>query len=68
VKKTLKKNNYLHDITEAKPGQFICMPVTLSINSVKGLFTEIQDIIKFMNDLKKAQIDVGGLFEENQWY
>lgn len=64
VKETLKKNNYLHDITEAKPGQFICMPVTLSINSVKGLFTEIQDIIKLMNDLKKAQIDVGGSLKE----
>ena len=64
VKETLKKNNYLHDITDAKPGQFICMPVTLSINSVKGLFTEIQDIIKLMNDLKKAKIDVGGSLKE----
>lgn len=58
VKETLKKNNYLYDISEAKPGQFICMPVTLSINSVKGLFTEIQDIIKLINDMKKAKIDV----------
>ena len=40
------------------------MPVTLSINSVKGLFTEIQDIIKLMNDLKKAQIDVGWSLKE----
>ena len=64
VKETLKENNYLHNITDAKPGQFVCMPVTLSINSVKGLFTEIQDIIKLMNDLKKAQIDIGGSLKE----
>ncbi len=64
VKETLKKNNYLYDITEATPGKFICMPVTLSINSVKGLFAEIQDIIKLMTDLKKAQIDVGGSLSE----
>ncbi len=64
VKNTLKQNNYLRNITEAKPGQFICMPVTLSINSVKGLLTEIQDIIKLINDLKKAKIDVGGSLSE----
>lgn len=64
VKEALKKNNYLHNITEAKPGQFICMPVTLSINSVKGLFTEIQDIIKLINDMKKAQINVEGSLKE----
>ncbi len=64
VKETLKNNNYLYDITKAKPGQFICMPVTLSINSVKGLFSEIQDIIKLLNDMKKAKIDVGGSLSE----
>ncbi len=64
VKETLKKNNYLCDIKDVKPGQFVCMPVTLSINSVKGLFTEIQDIIKLMNELKKAKIDVGGSLNE----
>ena len=64
VKETLKNNNYLYDITEAKTGQFICMPVILSINSVKGLFNEIQDIIRLINDMKKAKIDVGGSLSE----
>ena len=64
VKETLEKNHYLHAIKDLKPGQFVCMPVTLSINSVKGLFTEIQDIIKLINDMKKANIDVGGSLKE----
>lgn len=53
VKSELKKRGYLHDITVAKPGQFVCLPVNLSINSIQSLMNELSDISKLSNELTK---------------
>ena len=37
VKSWLTKNGYLHDIEGAKPGQFVCFPVVLKINSINAV-------------------------------
>lgn len=58
VKSTLEDKGYLKDILSTKPGDFICVPVTLKINSVKSLLKELSDLIKLMKSLKSAGIDV----------
>lgn len=51
VKNTLEKTNRIHEITQSKPGQFVCLPVNLSINSVKSLLNELSEITKLANSL-----------------
>lgn len=46
VKQELFRKNYLCDIQKAKAGQFVCIPVVLSINSMKSLLGEIADVMK----------------------
>lgn len=53
VKRELENRGYLHDINDAKPGQFVCLPVNLSINSMQSLMNEISDISKLSNELTK---------------
>ncbi len=58
VKNTLSEKGYLFDIKEAKPGQFVCIPVNLSINSVKSLFEEMVELIKMSNNLQPLNSSV----------
>lgn len=53
VKRELENRGYLHDINTAKPGQFVCLPVNLSINSMQSLMNELSDISKLSNELTK---------------
>lgn len=53
VKRELKNRGYLYDISVAKTGQFVCLPVNLSINSMQSLMNELSDISKLSNELTK---------------
>jgi hypothetical protein len=64
VKENLNCNEYLKEIDNVNPGQFIDIPVTLSINSIKLFLEEIQGISSLLNDLNKAKIDVGNSYAE----
>ena len=61
VKSKLKDKQYIHDILEASPGDFIRMPVTLSINSIKYLMDEVSEIMGLLNGLSKGGINVEGI-------
>lgn len=54
VKSELSRRRYLCDIFKSKPGQFVCLPVILSINSVKSLLTEISDLASLHSTISKA--------------
>lgn len=65
VKSSLEEKGYLVDIKEAQAGKFICIPVTLSINSIKSQLTEISELMKLIDSMqqagttvKRANIDV----------
>lgn len=60
VKSTLSNKGYLKDIMEAKPGQFVCLPVTLSINSIKSLITEMSELLKLSDNMQKIGASVKG--------
>lgn len=52
---TLENRGYLVDIMSAKPGNFVCIPVVLAVNSIKSLLSEMSDLLKLteaMNDLQ----------------
>lgn len=46
VKNELSQKGYLSNITQAKAGDFVCLPVNLSINSMKSLLGEIAEVMK----------------------
>lgn len=54
VKKTLSEKGLLKEIRDAKPGQFICIPVNLSINSIKSLLSEMSELVKLMGNMQKV--------------
>ncbi len=66
VKKTLTDKGYLKDILNAKPGQFICIPVVLSINSIKSLLNEISDLLKLCTNMQKIGASVKGAEKESK--
>lgn len=60
VKSTLSSKGYLKDILEAKSGQFVCLPVTLSINSIKSLLAEMSELLKLSDNMQKLGASVKG--------
>ena len=48
----LKNKNYLHEIEDSKPGQFVCLDVNLLVNSMSSLLSELTDVMKLMNSLQ----------------
>lgn len=57
VKETLERRGYLVDIKTASPGNFVCIPVNLAVNSIKSLLSEMSDLIslsQLMGTLKKG--------------
>lgn len=60
VKKSLADRGYLVDILETKPGNFVCLPVNLQINSIKSMITEMTDILKLATNMQKAGVQVKG--------
>ena len=65
VKRKLEEKNYICEIGEAKSGSFICVPVVLSINSIKSLLNEISEMITLMNTMQKAGISIGLTKKDN---
>lgn len=65
VKSSLSKKGYLHDIKEAKSGQFVCVPVVLSINSIKSLLAEMSDLLKLSDNMQKVGASVKGAGKSN---
>lgn len=60
VKTTLEEKGYLNEILSAQPGQFVCLPVTLSINSIKSLLSELSGLIKLTTSMQKIGATVRG--------
>lgn len=60
VKTSLANKGYLVDLLKAEPGNFVCLPVNLQINSIKSLLTEMTNILKLINNMQKvgAQIQI----------
>lgn len=57
-KKELNKRGYLCDMESVKAGNYICIPVVISINSIKILMEELSDLIKLMDNIIKISPDL----------
>lgn len=60
VKKTLADRGFLHEIQNAIPGQFVCIPIVLSINSIKALLSEMSQLLKLVDNMKKVGATING--------
>lgn len=60
VKSTLEKRGYLKNILESAPGDFVCLPVVLKINSIKSLLMETSEILKLAGNMQKMGATVNG--------
>lgn len=54
VKASLADKGYLVDLLKAEPGNFVCLPVNLQINSIKSLLTEMTDLLKLITNMQKV--------------
>lgn len=52
----LSQHKFLKEILKSQPGDFVCIPVNLKINSIKGL---VDEAIK-MTELSQKMQEVGG--------
>lgn len=52
VKTTLAQNDYLREIQCAKAGDFVCLPVVLSINSIKSQLSEMADLLRLADTIQ----------------
>ena len=53
VKSELTNKGYLHDIKQAKARSFVCLPVVLSINSIKSYLSEMSELLKLSENIQK---------------
>lgn len=56
VKASLLEKGYIKGILQSDPGDFICLPVVLKVNSIKSLLTEMKEIVKLMGGFQKIGI------------
>ena len=61
VKTLLTDNKYLVDISKAEPGDFVCLPVNLQINSIQSLIEEMSSILKLATNMQKVGVQVKGV-------
>lgn len=66
VKTTLSDKNYLHEITQSKPGDFVCLPVVLSINSINSFLSEMSELLKLSESMQKIGTPVKGIVKRNK--
>ena len=66
VKAALSDKGYLHEITQSKPGDFVCLPVYLSINSIKSLLSEMSELLKLSESMQKIGATVKGAGKNNK--
>lgn len=60
VKTSLADKGYLSNVLEAEPGDFVCLPVNLQINSIKSMISEMTDILKLATNMQKVGAQVKG--------
>lgn len=65
VLSTLADRGYLHEIEETQPGNFVCLPVVLSINSIKSLLTEMSELLKLSDSMQKMGATVKSVGKGN---
>jgi hypothetical protein len=58
VKEELEKRRLLKNILETIPGDFICIPVVLSINSIKSMLSEMGDLLKLITSVQKLGVAI----------
>ena len=58
VKASLADKGYLVDLLKAEPGNFVCLPVNLQINSIKSLLAEMTDILKLNTNRQKVGVQI----------
>ena len=68
VKTALSETGYLVGVLNAKPGDFICVPVTLQINSIKSMMEEIRDVLKLASSIQKMGVPVNGAGQTAKQY
>ena len=66
VKNTLHAKGYLKDISHSAPGDFVCLPTILSINSIKSLLSEMAELLKLSSNMQKIGASVKGAGKENK--
>ena len=68
VKTSLADKGYLVDIVKARPGNFVCLPVNLQINSIKSMIAEMTDILKLAANMQKVGIKINGAGQDTKQY
>lgn len=58
VKGELEKRKLLKNILNAGTGEFICIPVVLSINSIKSMLSEMGDLLKLITSVQKLGVTI----------
>ena len=58
VKGELEKRKLLKNILNACTGEFICIPVVLSINSIKSMLSEMGDLLKLITSVQKLGVAI----------
>lgn len=66
VKSALSEKGYFAEIEAATPGQFVLLPVTLSINSIRSLMSEMSDLLKLAGNMEKIGATVKGAGKSNK--
>lgn len=66
VKSALSEKGYFAEIEAANPGQFVLLPVTLSINSIRSLMSEMSDLLKLAGNMEKIGATVKGAGKSNK--
>ena len=61
----LSSRGYLHDITLANVGMFVCTPVRLQINSIRALLSETQELLKLMENIDRISGSSGTSFKKD---
>lgn len=65
---SLADKGYLVDIVKARPGNFVCLPVNLQINSIKSMIAEMTDILKLAANMQKVGIKINGAGQDTKQY
>lgn len=68
VKSTLSERKQIINIQEARPGQFVLLPVCLSINSIRSVISEMSDLMKLATDMQKLGTSIKGLGKNTNNY
>lgn len=68
VRTALANKGYLVDILKAEPGDFVCLPVNLQINSIKSMLSEMVEILKLADNMQKVGAEIKGVGKSTKQY